>query len=403
MKRRKFLEASGVISTSMFLPGFISKCATKEDAVKSSSSRSGNILIVIQLSGGNDGLNTFIPYQDDLYYKARPEIAIRANRVLKVDDRLGFHPSIASIRSLYDSGEMTIINNVGYPNPNRSHFLSIDIWHSASPEGGSNRNSGWIGRYLDSNCSGCDKPYHAIEIEDTMSLVMRGKQNQGFAISNTKLLEYFKNYDTNILESNNPSTQSENDDLSFLYKVASDSEMSADFIHSKLKPRITTSNYPDTAFGKKLNMVADLVMSDLPTKIYYVTLSGFDTHNSQPNRHKKMLQNYADSVAALIDDLKKNNLFDESLILTFSEFGRRVSQNASRGTDHGKANNMMLMGGKLKTPGFVNGFPDLQDLLDGDLKYTMDFRRVYADVFKNWLKTDAQNILNKRFDPINLV
>ncbi|MFT6322253.1 MAG: hypothetical protein ACJAT4_003188 [Granulosicoccus sp.] len=394
MKRRNFIKASAIASSSVMIPQFLKGV----NAENLASSRQGKNLVVIQFSGGNDGLNTIIPYQDDLYYKNRPSLGIKANEVLKVSDSLGFNPAMESLRSLYDEGLMSIINSVGYPNPDRSHFRSMDIWHTAS-DSDEYLSTGWLGRYLDSNCSGCQSPHHALEVDDTLSLSLKGIEKSGFAMSNPNQLKRIS--DNKFLKSIIHHHEHEHEEnVDYLYKTLVDTQASANYLYQKSKVHKTKVKYPQGAFGNDLKQIAELMTADADIKIYYANLGGFDTHVGQKNKQARLLKTYSDGMSAFVKDLKSNGLLDDTLIMTFSEFGRRVQQNASGGTDHGTANNVFLMGGNLKKKGFYNSAPDLKKLDKGDLIYQMDFRKIYATILEDWLDASPTKILGKRFEKI---
>ncbi|MEM9888875.1 MAG: DUF1501 domain-containing protein [Bacteroidota bacterium] len=396
MQRRDFLRNSALASGALMIPNFLKAYQPK----RLYNSRSENILVVIQLSGGNDGLNTIIPYRNGVYYKKRPTLAIKAEEVLKVSDDLGFNPSLAALQNLYDNGEMTVINSVGYPNPDRSHFRSMDIWHTAS---GSEDywSTGWLGRFLDSNCSTCEVPHYMLELDESLSLAMKGAQRSGFAAENMSRLK--KITQNRFLKSvANSHTHEGEDQVAYLYKTMIETQQSANYLHEKSKVYTSEMEYPQGDFGRDLKQVAELITADTDTRIYYISLSGFDTHAFQKNPQNRLLKQYADGINAFVQDLKKNRLFNDVTILTFSEFGRRVKQNASGGTDHGTANNVFIMNGKLKKAGFYNASPNLVDLDNGDLKYEIDFRRVYASLLEDCLNSDAQTVLQGSFDKLRL-
>ena len=387
MERRKFLKNSALASTALMVPSFLKGYVNNNG----SRSRSGKILVVVQLSGGNDGLNTVIPYGNDVYYKSRPTLAIPKQKVIKLNDELGWNPNLAALRSVYDQGQMSILNSVGYPNPDRSHFRSMDIWHTAS-DSSEFLSSGWIGRYLDNHCNGCDIPHYALEMDDTLTLALKGIQKSGFALGNIDRLK--KTNDNKFLKAIAQKPHEEGDNIAYLYKTMIDTQSSANYLHKKSKVHKSKVNYPKNRFAKDLKQVSELITADTDTRIYYVTLSGFDTHASQLNKQGNLLKQYAEAMAAFIKDLKQNNLLDDTLIMTFSEFGRRVKQNGSRGTDHGTANNVFLMGGNLRKKGFYNEAPDLVNLDKGDLKFQIDFRDIYANILEDWLGTKTSGILN---------
>lgn len=394
MKRRSFLKASALASTSLMIPSFLKGYNHRGQAL-----RSGRKLVVVQLSGGNDGLNTIIPFKNDIYYQSRPGLAIKEDEVLKLSDDLGFNPAMEALRAVFDDGRMCILNSVGYPNPDRSHFRSMDIWHTAS-RSDEYLQSGWLGRYLDNHCSGCDTPYHALEIDDSLSLAMKGEEKTGFAMSDPKALK--KATGNQFLRAVANHKQHE-ESVAYLYKTMIDTQSSADYLYEQSKVHRSTINYPNNSFAKDLRKVAELITADTATQIYYVSLGGFDTHAFQKNAQARLLKKYAEAMAAFVKDLQQNNLLDDTLIMTFSEFGRRVKQNASNGTDHGTANNLYLMGGQLRKAGFYNDAADLSNLDKGDLKYEIDFRSVYATILDDWLGTDASKIIDGSFNPISLV
>ena len=395
MERRKFLKNSALASSLFFVPSFVKafeSVATERLGYKR--------LVIIQLAGGNDGLNTIIPHNNDHYYNARPRLAITED-IIKLNDDLGFHPSLAPLRSLFDNGEMSIINNVGYPNPVRSHFRSMDIWQTAS---GSDEylQSGWLGRYLDTHG---EKPYNALEMDEQLSLAMKGEHFNGIATNDYKVLyntskdPYFKN----VLNHYNDAHLSEHN-LGYLYQTMIEAKSSANYIYENTKVKLSQEEYPQNRFAKQLKNVGQFINSGLETKVFYTSLGGFDTHANQPNRQKRLLSQYAESVAAFVKDLKRNDTFEDTLILTFSEFGRRVKQNAATGTDHGAANNVFVMGKNLKKAGFYNKLASLSDLDDnGDLKYEIDFRTIYATILSQWLGADDTTILNNSFDKLNFI
>lgn len=396
MKRRHFIKNSSLASSLFFVPNFL-KAFESIDINKLGY----NKLVIIQLSGGNDGLNTVVPYRNDLYYKGRPGIAINKNKVIKLNDELGFHTNLTALKGLYDQGYLSIINNVGYPNPSRSHFRSSDIWQSAS-DSNKHVQSGWIGRYLDAYGSRANQ---AIEIDDSLSLALKGNTKNGIAVRNASFL-YKALQESNfnkILSYQNSAHLSEHN-LGYLYKTMIDAKSSANYLYEKTKDYTAIHTYPSNPLANQLKNVAQFINSGLDTKIYYTSLVGFDTHANQVNKQDHLLSIYADSVSAFVNDLKRQNTFKNTLVLTFSEFGRRVKQNAANGTDHGTANNVFIIGEKLKKQGLYNNLASLSDLDDnGDLKYEIDFRTIYATILNKWLQVDDERILNKSFSHLDFI
>ncbi len=393
MNRRNFIKQSALASTAFMVPDFLRGFSAR----KMQSSRSGKILVVVQLSGGNDGLNTVVPFQNDIYYRSRPTLALPKNEVLSLSDELGLHPQMDGLRALYDEGLVSIINSVGYPNPDRSHFRSMDIWHTAS-NSDEYLSTGWLGRYLDSNCVACEEAYHVLEMDDSLSLAVKGTERSGFAMGNPKRLK--KATSNPFLEALGQQGYDQEEPVAYLYKTMIDTQSSADYLFEQSKKVESKGAYPPSRFGKDLKRIAELIMADTDTKIYYVSLSGFDTHANQKNVQARLLKQYSEGMQAFVKDLKQHGLLDDTLIMTFSEFGRRVSQNASNGTDHGTANNVFLIGGGLKKPGFYNQVPDLKHLDKGDLIYDIDFRRIYSSILDGWLESDSQDVLGERFQKL---
>ena len=401
--RRAFIEKSAFATVGgMMIPNFL-KAFEKQNLGQNQST--DKTLVVIQLSGGNDGLNTVVPYRNDIYYKARPNIAIPSEKVLKLNDEVGLNPAMESLRGLYDDGLVNIINNVGYPNPDRSHFRSMDIWQTAS-DSTEYLNTGWIGRYLDAKCVGNCVPYQALEIDDTLSLSMKGAKVKALSVQDPEKL--YKQVSANFINkiAQNKAVN-EHDNVAYLYKTLAETASSAEFLHTKQhaaqKIYKSTNQYPQGELGQRLKTISELIVSGMPTNIYYVSISGFDTHFNQVNQQERLLKNYADSLSVFVNDLKKNNKFKDVAIMTFSEFGRRVKQNASGGTDHGTANNVFLISDNLKRPKVLNEAPNLTDLDDGDLKFSIDFRQIYASLLQDWLKTNDNAILSKSFQSLNLL
>ena len=397
--RRTFIKQSALATAgTMLLPNFLKAFELHPNVIR----ESGKILVVIQLSGGNDGLNTIIPYTNDLYYQHRPQLALSKEKVLRASDSLGFHPALTKLNSLYDQGYLSVINNVGYPNPDRSHFRSMDIWHTAS-DSTEYLNTGWVGRYLDSSCKDCHVAHQAIEIDDTLSLALKGESIKGLAVKNPKKLYQILHNEFFQRVSKNTQQDSADPTLHYLYKTLAETTSSADYIYDKSKVYQSTVTYPNNEFGGQLKTVAELINSGIETKVYYVSLSGFDTHVRQQAIHERLLTIYSESVHAFISDLEKNNRFQDVMVMTFSEFGRRVSQNASGGTDHGTANNLFIMNKNLKKKGFMNETPDLSKLDDGDLIHQIDFRSVYATVLNKWLNTNDTQVLKNKFELLDFV
>ena len=400
IKRRKFLQLGSLATATFMVPKFL-KALERVDMVPPGN----KVMVILQLSGGNDGLNTVIPIRNDIYYRERPGLGIGKTKALSLTDEVGLHPALITLKELYDDGSLGILNNVGYPNPDRSHFRSMDIWQTGSA---SNEyiTTGWVGRYLDAQCGGCDKPTYALEIDDVLSLALKGENSKAIAMKDPKRLfgtsneRFFKD----VLKSHEPGRMTRTggdgneETVDYLYKTMSETLSSANYIFEQSRAHPSSAEYPKTELGNGLKTIASLIFSDINTKVYYISLGSFDTHVNQENQQQRLFTELSNALKAFTADLKNNNRFNDVLMFTFSEFGRRVSQNASGGTDHGTANNMFLIGGALKQKGIINSMPDLDDLEEGDLRYKIDFKTVYATVLRNWLDADDTAILGKKYD-----
>ena len=396
MKRRDFLFKSSMASSAILVPSFMKAFESLDPRLFGYKK-----LVVIQLSGGNDGLNTVIPYRNDLYYSNRPGISIPKNKLIDLNGELGLNENLSPLKSLYDKGNLSIINNVGYPNPNRSHFRSTDIWHTAS-SASEYLDSGWMGRYIDQYGK---KPYTGIEVDDSLSLILKGRTINGVATKDAKKM--FNNAKTpffsKVLETQTETHLSEHN-LGYLYKTMVGAKSSAKYIYETSKTSTSTKSYPNNPFAKQLKTTAEFINSKLETKVYYVSMGGFDTHANQANRQSRLLKTYSEAMDVFVKDLEASDSFKDTLILTFSEFGRRVQQNAAGGTDHGAANNLFVIGKNLKKPGLYNDSPDLTNLdKNGDLKYTIDFRSVYATLLDQWLDASHSKVLGSSFETLDFI
>jgi len=397
IKRKQFIQIGSLATASLMLPKFL-----KAFEGRTMVPLGNKVVVILQLSGGNDGLNTVIPVRNDLYYKARPRLGITKEKALSLTSEVGLHPALTGFKELYDDGSLGIINSVGYPNPDRSHFRSMDIWHTAS-QSSEYWNNGWVGRYLDAQCKGCDKPTQAIEIDDILSLALKGDNLKGIAVKDPKRLygtaneKFFKEVMKNHVDEKGEQP------ADYLYKTMAETLSSADYIFQQSKMHPSKADYPKTDLGNSMKTIASLIFSEINTKVYYVSLGSFDTHINQDAQQQRLFTEMNDAVKAFIKDLKANNRFDDVMLFTFSEFGRRVQQNASNGTDHGTANNMFLISGGLKQKGLINPLPTLADLNEGDLKYKVEFKNLYANIINKLHEADDKTILSKQYEYLNFI
>ena len=396
-KRKEFIQIGSLATAAMMLPKFLK--AFESPAMVLPGNK---VVVILQLSGGNDGLNTVIPYRNDLYYKARPKLGIVKDKALAVTDEVGLHPALTGFKELYDDGSLAILNNVGYPNPDRSHFRSMDIWQTAS-QSNEYFTNGWVGRYLDAQCHGCDKPTQAIEIDDVLSLALKGENSKGIAVKDPRRLYGTANEKFFREVMKNHKDEAGEQPVDYLYKTMAETLSSADYIFQQSRMHPSNAEYPKTELGNSLKTIASLIYSEINTKVYYVSLGSFDTHINQDAQQQRLFTEMNDAVKSFVKDLKEQHRFEDVMLFTFSEFGRRVEQNASSGTDHGTANNMFLISGGLKKKGVLNAMLDLSDLNEGDLKYNIDFKNVYATVLNKWLKADDKAILNKQYQYMDFI
>jgi uncharacterized protein (DUF1501 family) len=376
MNRRNFLSLTGTFTGGLLLvPDFLHAIGNSNNLV------TGNeCLLFIQLNGGNDGLNTFIPFQDEAYYELRKNIAIPKNEVLNIGQGMGFHPALKDFSRIMQEGNLTVIQNVGYPNPSRSHFRSQEIWETASPAN-QYLSNGWLGRYLDIHYHD-HNPVGAINIDTMDNLALKGELPNFTTTKDPN--RYKSNYNSKI------QTLSENPQLDFVRKVANSVAEGSIEIQKALANSSKSIPYPKTKIGRNLEWIGQLIKGNLNTSVYYTSQSGYDTHDNQMAAQKKNFTELNDAIATLYDDLKASNKLNTTTIVIFSEFGRRVKDNG-KGTDHGTAAPMFIIGGNNKGK-IIGENPDLIDLDKGDLKYKIDFRSVYASLLKNQLNFNPKQI-----------
>ena len=387
--------------------------------------KDGPILILIQLAGGNDGLNTIIPYTNDFYYQARPTLGIKGDQVLKLSDTLGLNPGMTGFKSLFDAGHLSVVNGVGYPNPNRSHFRSTEIWQTASDED-KYLTDGWIGRYFDNARVGCD-PTVGINIGERLPQSFSSHTPTGISLDNPASYRFmgaglnddeelaYRSMYSGALDgaqsggsvsmlSGTITLHNGQNALDFLERTSMDAQVSSDNIRDIAGKVKNMATYPGGGLANNLKLVARLIAGGLPTRVFYVSQGGYDTHTNQRGSQDARLKELADSVKAFTDDLTALGEFDRVTMMTFSEFGRRVTENGSRGTDHGAAAPMFIIGSHVKSS-LLGTEPSLApaDLEDGDIKFGTDFRSVYATLLQDWLKTPSVPILGRQFDTLQMI
>jgi len=441
--RREFLRTTVLGSAlSWTVPAFLAdtfsalQAQAADSATQIVTGKDSTILVVLQMAGGNDGINTVIPYSNDYYHNARLRIGQTADKVLKLNGEIGFHGAMTGFKNLYDSGNLAVVQGVGYPNPNRSHFRSTEIWQTASDSDRVEKN-GWIGRYFDAACSGAD-PTVGVTIGSQLPEAFFAANPKGICFNNPQNYRFMSNggeteesyKKLNELEMSSPlpdggpgMATDENANsggsiamlpagmpmtggraVDFISRTALDAQHSSDEIRGIAARVQNQAAYPNSPLANSLKLVAKLIGGGLPTRIYYVSQGGYDTHTNQLATQQRLLTDLGDSLKAFVDDMRAQNNLQRVLVMTFSEFGRRVNENANGGTDHGAAAPMFIVGNKVKA-GLLGRYPSLapQDLFQGDIKYNVDFRSVYAGVLEDWLKTRSTPILGRQFAPLHVV
>lgn len=407
---RTTLGASALLSFTSVAPSFLVRAAM---AGAGRRDERDTVLVVLQLSGGNDGLNTVVPYGDDEYARNRPTLALPPNELHKINSFMGFHPRMGAFMRLYEQGHLSIVHAVGYPNSNRSHDEALRIWHTADP-GRLNRQTGWLGRAVDSIWHEDKTRAPAVFVgpivrpfglnaenavipsirspDDLMAHQMPGQVSGDLLWKRAAEL---------------PRADGDNPLLPFVQQCTLDACANAQRIEAAGKSAADMAGYPPFQLAETLHAVAQLIRADIGIRIFFAELGGggiggFDNHANQLGNHCALLHQLSESVAAFVDDLARDKLLDRVLLMTFSEFGRTVNENGRRGTGHGAAAPIFLAGGKLKS-GLVGSHPSLTDLDDGAMKFEIDFRRVYATVLDRWLGFESRAVLDKQYEPLDIL
>ena len=399
LTRRNLMKRSAILSLAPTVPGFLSRTA-----MAARPERDGRILVVVQLDGGNDGINTVVPFGDEDYARHRRELRIPTDRVCKLTDRVGLHPAMRPAADMIQDGRLAIVQGVGYPNPDRSHFRSMAIWQTARPDDPGPESHGWLGRALDGIAAGerAGAPVGPSAVfigERDLPRALRGRRTVTASFGDSADLALAL-----------PATavaspdHSAGDELSaFVHRTVTNAYTTAEQLaDSAGRTGGSAARYPDCELGRHLELVARSIKAGAPARVYYTIQSGYDTHALQLPSQAQLLGDFARSVRAFLDDLAAARLADGVLLLAFSEFGRRPAENGSLGTDHGTAGPVFLAGSKAKA-GLIGETPRLGELVDGDLKWSIDFRRVYATLLDRWLGVPAEAVLGQRFEPLSML
>ncbi|HEY1296005.1 MAG TPA: DUF1501 domain-containing protein [Chloroflexota bacterium] len=411
LSRGALLVAAGITA-----PSFIARTAMainqQQQAAQSDtlSNKSKNILVAVQLSGGNDGLNTLIPFGDAGYYQFRSSLAIPTADVLTLTDSIGLHPKLSGLKSLYDQGLVAAVQGVGYPNPNRSHFRSMDIWHTGRPD--IIERTGWLGRYLDACQCGQDQPLPAVSAGDQLNSLFYAEHTLvpavasigGFSLQTESGDRNSRQVQVQTLRNIYQQAGNWPAHEALMRQTALKALDGADQLAQAAGAYHSAVQYPtNNPLAAQLQMVAQIIAGNLGTRVFSVQLGGFDTHAVQFDQQANLLGQLGDALLAFQQDLAAMGKQDDIVMMTFSEFGRRVAQNGSNGTDHGTAEPMFVIGTSVK-PGLYGTYPQLEDLDDnGDLKFSTDFRSVYAAVLQDHLGLNPDPVLAGSYDSVQVI
>ncbi|MFN3962357.1 MAG: DUF1501 domain-containing protein [Fimbriimonadaceae bacterium] len=405
LTRRELLAKGTMIAVGLSTPRWLAAVA-HGDLIRAAGGRKvdpDNILVVCQLSGGNDGLNTVVPYADPLYAKARPTLALKGDEVLHLNESMGLHPSMGGLATLYKEGKVAIVQNVGYPNPNRSHFKSMDIWQSASPD--AKLPFGWIGRSMDERLAQqMYNPVACVGLSTERPLALQAKDASipCFA-SLADIKSLVGNADAEKLLRQIQGRDAEQGSAIRTIQDANRAALDAmNLLNAKLDGAKPKQTYGENGFGRGFAQISQLLMASPQTRVVYFSHGGFDTHSRQKEAHAKLMQEFSDAVLAFQREMEAAGLDKKVTLLVFSEFGRRVEENGSLGTDHGEAAPMFLIGSRVKG-GLHGPNPDLANLSRGDVPWKTDFRSVYATTLENWLGNDAGLVLGSEFPTLDLI
>lgn len=402
--------SAGMVMPAIFSRGIASAKTLVADNTRNALTTGNRTLIVVQMAGGNDGLNTVVPYTDPIYYKMRPTIGVAENKVLPLDTRLGLHPNLAPLKTLWDQGHLAIVEGVGYPNQSLSHFQAMDIWQTLDLSGGGRE--GWLGKVV----SGwVDNDGHPFKVLDVGSQTAQALQSISKPVPTLTNIESYRLVadPTDRVDKGNARVQAlmklyntypkSSPYAALLDTVALDAQEGMHQLSVANQAYHPAVTYPKGPFGAGLKVLAEAIVQGLGLRIGYVTLGGFDTHVNQVQTHTTLMTTLAEGLSAFYKDLVQHGQADNVVIMTWSEFGRRVEENGSLGTDHGTAAPMFILGNAVNK-GIYGEPPGLNNLdHSGNLKYTVDFRSVYATVLDRWVGASSKDVLGSTFDEQNFL
>lgn len=409
ISRRDLLKSgAAVVAVGLAVPPWLSKMVWADNGAAMGFHKNvpeDRILVVVQLTGGNDGINTVIPYSDSNYLLNRPNIGVADSQVLHITDSIGLNPAMTGMKELWDNKQLAIVQGVGYPNPNRSHFRSMEIWQTAAPD--TPATEGWIGRYLDAVRDGRVSPLTGINIGSEADPALAS------AHAAVPTIQGLANFGVIYPSSPDGDTRaavlrqlqtadSKTPYGAFLQQTGDELYDSADKIRIASSAYKSNVSYGNDGFGKGMQEIATLIAANMGTKVFYISFNGFDTHTNQVKRQPVLLGQLSDGLSSFMKDMAAMGKQDKVMVMCFSEFGRRVHENAGGGTDHGTASEMFIVGSGVK-PGLYGNYPSLTNLDEGDLKFSTDFRSVYATALDKWMGADSERVLGQRFDNLTFV
>ena len=402
--RRDFIKTASLLGFGATVPAFLAKTALAAPTADQKGAKD-TILVVVQLTGGNDGLNTVIPFKDPEYAKLRPTLKIPVEQILKINDDMGLHPSLSGFSSLLQDNALCVVQGVGYPNPSQSHFRSMDIWQAGSladelPEG-------WIGKALKGMKNA--PSFHIAADNESAPLALSGSPArvpsitslEDFQLKTAATSKADRKEQRTLIETASQPMTGQNNLLDFVQRTAVNTYASSQRLQELAKNYQPKATYPNSGLGNRLRLAAQLIDAGIGARIFYVSIDGFDTHANQANNHPALLQEVSDAITAFTKDVGARGHRDRLLVATFSEFGRRAGENGSRGTDHGSGAPMFLVGGKVKS-GIVGAHPSLTKLEMGNLVHHTDFRQVYASILEQWLGVESKGVLGGDFKPVDV-
>jgi uncharacterized protein (DUF1501 family) len=404
--RRAFLQTTAGLSF-VSLAGGVSPLLARAAEVSADADRNDHVLVVVELAGGNDGLNTVIPFENPVYYKNRPTLGVAKDDVVRLSDQLGLHPRMTALGDLFREGRVAVVQGVGYPEPDRSHFRSMEIWHTASTQKRP-PTAGWLGHLLDTTAAANESQFAGLALTGSLPQALRADRVAVPVVAQlqsiTQGAEGASPQEALVrkLATAAPAVSGGAGPVGFMRRQADTVYRAAEQLKDAASRYRSSTTYPDTALAGQLRQAAEIINADLGVRVLFASQDGYDTHAEQGDMHAELLGQLSEALAAFDHDLTELKKADRVVVLVFSEFGRRVDENASRGTDHGAASSLFVVGSPVKG-GLLGKYPSLEELGDGDLIYNTDFRSIYATLIDGWLGGPSQQVLRGEFAKLQLL